>query len=122
MGFWTWVLIIFIFFAVVQGLDFLFPTLRKKSQVFNFFVSDPNSSLVFSGAVNSELSDSYYFSLGRKEIRYSPMGNWFALGNELVLGADPEIFMCSQRKYDAKDKNGFYKNGILVTHTAIYYE
>ncbi len=31
-----------------------------------------------------------------------------------VLGADPETFMCIQRKYDAEDKNGFYKNGILV--------
>ncbi|MEL0631734.1 DKNYY domain-containing protein [Pseudoalteromonas carrageenovora] len=119
MGFWTWVLIIFIFFAVVQGLDFLFPTLRKKSQLFNFFVSDPNSSLVFSGAVNSELSDSYYFSLGRKEIRYSPMGNWFALGNELVLGADLATFEVIDRNY-AKDQYNIYYCEKTISHQVDY--
>lgn len=115
MGFWAWVLIIFIFFAVVKGLDFLFPTLRKKSEVFNFFVNDSNSSLVFSGAVNSELSDSYYFSFSGNEIRYSPMGNWFALGNELVVGADLATFEVIDRNY-AKDQYNIYYCGKSITN------
>ncbi|WP_024611753.1 hypothetical protein [Pseudoalteromonas sp. TB64] len=57
----------------------------------------------------------FRFSFSRNEIRYSPKGSWFALGN--ALGADPKTFTCiysEYDKYDAEDKNSFYKNGISV--------
>ncbi len=104
MDFWTCIFVLFAFFAVLQLLNSLFPTLKNKSTLFNFLVSP---SMVFSGPVDSERSDSYYYSVNKKQIRFSPMGNWFSLGNSLVEGADIDSFEVIARNF-AKDKYQLY--------------
>ncbi|RLK02522.1 hypothetical protein C8N27_1664 [Tenacibaculum discolor] len=36
----------------------------------------------FAGPVDKSISDSYYYSKSKRNICYSPMGNWFELGKE----------------------------------------
>jgi len=67
----------------------------------------------FSGHVNEKLSDNYYYSKTKTEIRYSPMGNWFELGNSKIQDADVASFEVLGRDF-AKDKNHiFYKEYII---------
>lgn len=67
----------------------------------------------FSGHVNEKLSDNYYYSKTKSEIRYSPMGNWFELGNSKIENADVASFKVLGRDF-AKDKNHiFYKEHII---------
>ncbi|MBL6444946.1 DKNYY domain-containing protein [Fulvivirga sp. 29W222] len=67
----------------------------------------------FEGPVDKEKSDSYYYSKSKKEVRYSPMGNWFELGNSKVDSADVESFEVIDRDF-GKDKNHvFYKTQII---------
>ncbi|WP_299009784.1 DKNYY domain-containing protein [uncultured Tenacibaculum sp.] len=60
----------------------------------------------FAGPVDKSISDSYYYSKSKKEIRYSPMGNWFSLGNT-NLNADVKSFKVLGRDF-GKDKNHLY--------------
>ncbi|MDW5290801.1 DKNYY domain-containing protein [Formosa sp. PL04] len=60
----------------------------------------------FSGAVNKEISNNYYYGKSGKEIRYSPMGNWFELGNQ-TLDADVKSFMPLSSDF-AKDKDHIF--------------
>ncbi len=60
----------------------------------------------FAGPVDESVSDSYYYSKSKKEIRYSPMGNWFSLGNT-NLNADVKSFKVLGRDF-GKDKNHLY--------------
>lgn len=66
----------------------------------------------FSGIVNEEISNSYYYSKSGKQIRYSPAGNWFELGNN-EMKADVESFTPLEREF-AKDKDHiFFKEHII---------
>ncbi|MCQ0110569.1 DKNYY domain-containing protein [Zhouia amylolytica] len=60
----------------------------------------------FSGPVDKSVSDSYYYSKTKKDICYSPMGNWFELGNT-KLNADVNSFSVIGRDF-GKDKNHLY--------------
>lgn len=60
----------------------------------------------FSGPVNESLSDNYYFNRDKSDIQYSPMGNWFELGNT-KMNADVASFEVLGSEY-AKDKNKVY--------------
>ncbi|WP_422359667.1 DKNYY domain-containing protein [Reichenbachiella sp.] len=60
----------------------------------------------FSGPVDEALSDSYYYNRDKSDIQYSPMGNWFELGNT-KMNADVASFKVLGREY-AKDKNRVY--------------
>jgi hypothetical protein len=60
----------------------------------------------FSGAVNIDLSDSYYYNRKKSAIQYSPMGNWFELGNT-KMDADVASFEVLERDY-GKDKDKIY--------------
>jgi hypothetical protein len=66
----------------------------------------------FSGAVNKEISNCYYYSKTRSQIRYSPAGNWFELGNTEVK-ADVNSFVPLAMHY-ARDKDHvFFKHHII---------
>lgn len=66
----------------------------------------------FSGAVNEEVSNNYYYSKSGKQIRYSPAGNWFELGNSEVK-ADAQSFTPLERDF-AKDKDHiFFKDHMI---------
>ncbi|MEP2023200.1 MAG: DKNYY domain-containing protein [Reichenbachiella sp.] len=66
----------------------------------------------FSGAVDAEVSDNYYYGKSGEQIRYSPMGNWFELGNTKVE-ADAASFTPVAREF-AKDKDHiFFKEHII---------
>ena len=60
----------------------------------------------FGKLVNEEKSDSYFYTRGGDEIIYSPMGNWFSLGKN-VMDVDFTTFQVLGRAY-AKDQNHVY--------------
>lgn len=60
----------------------------------------------FAGPVDKSISDSYYYSKSKSNICYSPMGNWFELGNTKI-NADVESFKVLGRDF-GKDKNHLY--------------
>ncbi len=60
----------------------------------------------FAGPVDKSISDSYYYSKSKRNICYSPMGNWFELGNTKI-NADVESFKVLGRDF-GKDKNHLY--------------
>jgi hypothetical protein len=66
----------------------------------------------FFGAVDEKISDSYYYSSSKKEIRYSPMGNWFELGNT-KLEADANSFTVMAREFGRDKDHLFYKYHII---------
>ncbi|MDW7691008.1 DKNYY domain-containing protein [Flammeovirgaceae bacterium SG7u.111] len=70
----------------------------------------------FAGAVDKELSDNYYFSRNKQAIRYSPMGNWFELGNA-KMDADPNSFKVLARNF-AKDKDHLYYKSSIIDQEA----
>ena len=78
-----------------------------------------NPSFWFSGPVNKELSDSYYYSYNTKKIRYSPMGNWFSLGNSLIEQADVDTFEVLSRDF-ARDKNHIYFRSDIISNQVAY--
>ncbi len=61
----------------------------------------------FSGLVNEEISNNYYYSKDNKHIQYSPMGNWFELGNNRIEKAEVESFEVLANHF-GKDKNHIY--------------
>lgn len=67
----------------------------------------------FSGPVNNELSDNYYYNGKISAIQYSPMGNWFELGNT-KMEADVATFEVLDRDY-GKDKDNIYFKAIDIT-------
>lgn len=56
--------------------------------------------------INASLSDSYYFSTDGKGVNYSPMGNWFELGNTR-FDADVKSFEVIAHHF-ARDKDHVY--------------
>jgi hypothetical protein len=72
----------------------------------------------FSGPVNEELSDNYYYNKNKSAIHYSPMGNWFELGNT-KMDADVESFEVLSRDY-GKDKNRIYFKANDITDEVDY--
>lgn len=60
----------------------------------------------FSGEVDKDISDSYYYAKKSGEIVYSPMGNWFELGYD-KMDADTSTFRPIARDF-GKDKNHVY--------------
>ena len=60
----------------------------------------------FSGPVDEALSDNYYYNRDKSDIQYSPMGNWFELGNT-KMNADVASFEVLGREY-GKDKDKVY--------------
>lgn len=66
----------------------------------------------FSGAVNKEISNNYYYAKADSQIRYSPGGNWFELGNSKV-DADPQTFIPLSSDF-AKDKNHIFYKDIII--------
>ncbi|AZQ63191.1 hypothetical protein EI427_13360 [Flammeovirga pectinis] len=72
----------------------------------------------FSGPVNKTLSDSYYYNRTKDAIHYSPMGNWFELGNT-KMNADVGTFEVLSQKY-GKDKNNIYFKSIAITNEVDY--
>ena len=91
-----------VFIAVLLGFA---SQLRADDRPWLSYLINP--SFWFSGAVDEDKSDSYYYSYDKQQIRYSPMGNWFELGNTLIEGADVETFEVLARDF-AKDKNNIY--------------
>ncbi len=79
-----------------------------------------NPSFWFSGAVHQDKSDSYYYSYNRKQIRFSPMGNWFQLGSALIEGADVDTFEVLDRDY-ARDKHHIYYQSTPITDQVDYH-
>lgn len=76
----------------------------------------------FAGPVDKSISDSYYYSKSKRNICYSPMGNWFELGNTKI-NADVESFKVLGRDF-GKDKNHlFFKTHIIDNEvdTATFY-
>ncbi|UII33526.1 DKNYY domain-containing protein [Fulvivirga ulvae] len=67
----------------------------------------------FAGPVDKEKSDSYYYSKLKREIRYSPMGNWFALGNSKVDSADVSSFEVIDRDFGKDKDHIFYQDHII---------
>lgn len=72
----------------------------------------------FRGPVNKTLSDSYYYNRLKNAIHYSPMGNWFALGNT-KMAANVETFEVLDRDF-GKDKDKIYYKDKDITHEADY--
>lgn len=72
----------------------------------------------FSGPVNKELSDSYYYNKTKSAIHYSPMGNWFELGNT-KMEADVETFEVLEREY-GKDKDRIYFKATAISEEVDY--
>jgi hypothetical protein len=72
----------------------------------------------FAGAVDEKNSDSYYYSSSKKEIRYSPMGNWFELGNT-KLEADVNSFTVMAREFGKDKDHLFYKYHIIDSEVDI---
>lgn len=58
--------------------------------------------------VNPEKSDSHYYNNSKSEIRYSPMGNWFALGNT-GMHADVKSFEVFSRWLSRDKDKVFYE-------------
>ena len=67
----------------------------------------------FSGPVNKEISDNYYYSKTKSEIRYSPMGNWFELGNTKIEGADVATFQPLSRDFAKDHQRAYFKEHSL---------
>ncbi|MDE3272844.1 DKNYY domain-containing protein [Pseudoalteromonas sp. G4] len=78
-----------------------------------------NPSFWFAGPVDQTLSDSYYYSYNKQQIRFSPMGNWFELGNTLIEHADVATFEVLSRDF-AKDKNHIYYQATPITEFVDY--
>lgn len=57
-------------------------------------------------SVDEEKSDNHYYNKKKTDIRYSPMGNWFELGNS-PMHADVESFEVLTR-FISRDKNRAY--------------
>lgn len=101
--YWTITIILFIDTMII-------PLFRKSKTPFilGFLFSCIGKTVSpFSGPVNKELSDNYYYSKTKTDIRYSPMGNWFSLGNTKVNHADVNTFEVIDREF-AQDKNHLY--------------
>ena len=72
----------------------------------------------FSGTVNKDLSDNYYYNRDKSAIQYSPMGNWFELGNT-KMEADVASFEVLGRDY-GKDKDKVYFKSVDITGEVDY--
>jgi len=70
----------------------------------------------FSGPVDEAVSDSYYFSKSGNDICYSPMGNWFELGND-QLNADAESFEVIAPDF-GRDKDHLYFKSYIIDSEA----
>lgn len=103
-----------VFIAVLLGFA---SQLRADDRPWLSYLINP--SFWFSGAVDEDKSDSYYYSYDKQQIRYSPMGNWFELGNTLIEGADVETFEVLARDF-AKDKNNIYYQSDVITRSVDY--
>ena len=66
----------------------------------------------FAGPVDKSVSDSYYYSKSKNNICYSPMGNWFELGNTKI-NADVKTFKVLGRDF-GKDKNHIYFKSNII--------
>jgi len=76
----------------------------------------------FAGPVDKSISDSYYYSKSKSNICYSPMGNWFELGNTKI-NADVKSFKVLGRDF-GKDKNHLYFKTHIIdkeVDTATFY-
>lgn len=58
--------------------------------------------------VDSDKSDSHYYNNNASQIRYSPMGNWFELGNS-AMKADVESFQVFNKWLSRDNMNIFYE-------------
>ncbi|QCW99116.1 hypothetical protein FGM00_02920 [Aggregatimonas sangjinii] len=67
--------------------------------------------------VDPEKSDSHYYNNSKSEIRYSPMGNWFELGNT-GMHADVESFEVFNR-WLGRDKDQLFYEAYAVTNLPI---
>ncbi|MDO6761438.1 DKNYY domain-containing protein [Tamlana sp. 2_MG-2023] len=72
----------------------------------------------FSGHVNENLSDNYYYNGDKSAIQYSPMGNWFELGNT-KMEADVSSFEVLSNDY-GKDKSKIFFKSVDVTSEVDY--
>lgn len=72
----------------------------------------------FSGHVNEALSDNYYYNGNKSTIQYSPMGNWFELGNA-KMDADVASFEVLDSDY-GKDKDKIFFKSIDVSSEVDY--
>ncbi len=72
----------------------------------------------FSGAVNKQISNNYYYTKSGKEIRYSPNGNWLELGNS-KLAADVQTFTPLAREFGKDKDHIFYKSTIIDTEVDV---
>jgi len=93
------------------------------TKVFLFFITVISQACSpFAGPVDKSVSDSYYYSKSKNDIRYSPMGNWFELGNT-KLNADVKSFRVLGRDF-GKDKNHVYFKSNIIDNeidTATFY-
>jgi len=67
--------------------------------------------------VDPEKSNYHYYNNSKTEIRYSPMGNWFELGNSYIP-ADVESFSVFS-KWLSKDKNQLFFESFPVENNII---
>ncbi|NHF60835.1 hypothetical protein FK220_015880 [Flavobacteriaceae bacterium TP-CH-4] len=70
--------------------------------------------------VNESISGNHYFDHSKSDIRYSPMGNWFELGNS-AMNADVESFEVFNNTI-AKDKNRAYFESNAIIHPHLHLE
>lgn len=57
--------------------------------------------------VNKEKSDSYYFTSFKNQVHYVPMGNWFELGDDNLIGVDINTIEVIGNEY-LRDKDQVY--------------
>ncbi|GHA63429.1 DKNYY domain-containing protein [Photobacterium aphoticum] len=106
--FWLCVLLLIL-------LPFILAKIKVNNRaILSYFI---NPSFLFSGMVDEDKSTSYYYSYNRQHIRYSPYGNWFQLGNNVVEGADLDTFEVLNEKY-ARDKNSVYYGPTKISTVA----
>jgi len=67
--------------------------------------------------VDEEKSNSHYYNTSKSQIRYSPMGNWFELGNS-AMKADVESFEVFNR-WLSKDKDHLFFESHIVENSTI---
>jgi len=95
---------------------------RPKMKIFFKFLFAPLFCL-FQGCsplgnpVDIEKSDSHYYNRLKSQIRYSPMGNWFELGNT-EMKADVESFQVFNSLL-SKDKDHVFFKAVAVENAAI---
>ncbi|BDD11719.1 hypothetical protein FUAX_41510 (plasmid) [Fulvitalea axinellae] len=113
---------VFVGLIVINGLGKKL-TGRRNGPVYSLFLLIMGTvfgSCSTLGERVKKSNNNFYYSVDGKEIRYSPSGNWFELGNSpMPEGLDIETFEVLDNYYWAKDKNRFYYRDVVLDYLEI---